>query len=715
MGVQVHKFIETGLRLDSDDHLSRVLDFFRNKNIKPQEKQLGIHQLIKLRSRSAFALAETLSDLGYSVSLISILLSLDSTIYCHKNDEENRLLKELNVQIDRLDHEERTRLYQQILAPSMSHLLVVSLENSHYNQTRTILDILARAVPQNSLLFEWNTPILSAFLTANTNLAATLIEILESLALHDDIISIYHCVITMIPDNLKVLLAYTRALTAKGKIEEALQHTHNMKNSGHDIPEQDFQPLISLAVNKQNSYVELNQLDNAINILKLTKTLLPQHDFSQTLTHLEFFKHKGMITQYKKNKDVHNELNCRLQIFYNAFDVLQLPSERLDNIYYALSCLLLLPQDSFIEREPEKGQKISEMKLTALDDQKISLIKDLVNAVSTIPSNITAESYQTHDDQVLFERFYRLLISAIDCDVVFGPPLEPLATPSIPLYSATGVPLATSHIQRLIDKLEPEVLFFSSASEEYSLKYSQTYIQSIIKNCDCRFLIIICISSERDCIAEITHKIGIDDERVIFFTDHYSKEQSECNTYVSTSIEPFAPGGVYFASLVLIYLGDMIQLFNLPIIFTGMDTVLKKGAHELINSFKGYDVIINKLKDEPSIASQLVNNLSLIYPTANSMLFAAFLNRYLPVKLQQKSRAGYIDQMIIHLALHHVAYNSNSHKFGYFDGYDINNFMFSSENSEENRFLIRKFRFINLYCEGVKGRDIDPETMLNHY
>ena len=51
-------------------------------------------------------------------------------------------------------------------------------------------------------------------------------------------------------------------------------------------------------------------------------------------------------------------------------------------------------------------------------------------------------------------------------------------------------------------------------------------------------------------------------------------------------------------------------------------------------------------------------------------------------------------------------------KIGGFDPYDINNHMFEHESLDNYRDEFNKFRFVNLFGEGVKGRSVDPNSVV---
>jgi hypothetical protein len=175
--------------------------------------------------------------------------------------------------------------------------------------------------------------------------------------------------------------------------------------------------------------------------------------------------------------------------------------------------------------------------------------------------------------------------------------------------------------------------------------------------------------------------------------------------------EPLNVAGIYYASSGLLHADNLLQHLSLPVCVTGIDTVLQRGVKDLIEQFRDSDVVFNKMGSHVMLGGQLVNNLVLIYPTENGLLFTNFMKSYHAPHVAQIDQPAYLDQLDIHMAKHHIMATGKSPVIRYFDPFDINNDMFNHLNYRAYLERMRSFRFLNMFVGGCKEDALTAEDV----
>jgi hypothetical protein len=390
---------------------------------------------------------------------------------------------------------------------------------------------------------------------------------------------------------------------------------------------------------------------------------------------------------------VEEELANRLAIFRHPQDTLRANAIRLQNIYDALSCI-------FYDWQTSRG--------------KANLAKELLTAVSQMPDTASDVPLEQYNALHRYERFYRMLISEVDVDAVFGAPYEASPWVHLDFFTSNGMPVDVHGLQATIERRGVEVIFFAGASEDYAMRYNmrhtKTLIYSVLKECDSSCLLFVCIASGNDCIADIAKRIGVNDERLIYCKDDYSEQPEQYMTCSPSEDKLYENGSHRYPSMGFLNLGFFLETFKLPVFIFSLDTILRRGVQDLVTGFKGNDVVVNMIP-KPSLGSQLVASLILIYPTENAMIFSRFFLNYLGKACLKSVQPKWLDQVVFLLGVHHLAVNGHDPQIGIFDEYDINNGMFTCHNLSAHRELFDKYRFINVFGTGVFGQEIDPKDI----
>ena len=137
-------FLETVLRLDANDNVSEFLQFIQSRQNDQNEMLYAIYQLLVMRRlRSAFILAMLLANSGSQNLIISVALSIGGLVY-NNPEEEKRGLENLRTQMDVMPVKQKNRIYDHIVVPSMTLLVLYSETIGIGNKDRVLrfLEIL---------------------------------------------------------------------------------------------------------------------------------------------------------------------------------------------------------------------------------------------------------------------------------------------------------------------------------------------------------------------------------------------------------------------------------------------------------------------------------------------------------------------------------------------------------------------------------------------
>lgn len=515
------------------------------------------------------------------------------------------------------------------------------------------------------------------------------------------------------PQNTDALRLAIALAGAQGNAQEALERLLFLKSTGYDSPEfvHEIRDQILLVPAAMEGLAAAGQFEEAFKLSELLVTLCPGIEIfvDSAIRYATFLQKNDKVLQYKTHLnsirtpnvfrleqtvkecrargDHEAEIRCRVEIFRHPEDALRHSAVRLQNIDAAVGLILV-------------GD---------VDDEKLSLAKEMVDAVPSIPPVTPTGS--AFDYGAYLDRFSRLNLEALNLDVVFGPPLTPLSHPTLTFVTSNGAPIELAGIAKMVKAQKVEAIFFAAASEGYFPRFAPTYVSSILGACDCNCLVFVCISGPKHRLAEHVAKFGPADPRVIFCSDDVDPEAVKYSLYWNDVAEPSSIPGVYYASIGLLSLHFLLPALNTPFFVTGIDTILQRGVKDLLGQYRDKDVVFNRLGTNVTMQSHLINSLLLAYPTDGAMICAHFLSNYLGSALQKIEQAQFFDQQTLLMARHHLETNCGAEKIGYFGEFDMNNVMFNQHNVQAHRELLRKFRFVNIFSGGQKEVALTPEEV----
>jgi len=503
------------------------------------------------------------------------------------------------------------------------------------------------------------------------------------------------------PKDPKALYLSVENYSKLGKIDKALERLLTIRNLG--IITDEFAHLVydmAKAATISYSYCmssgDVEQATNIVNILVelcpgaflFQKAKLETHQALQKIRYsssLNMLKDNfetlcSLIDTCQKSRDFVNEVQLRTELFNHPLARVHHSALRIQNISAIVSRLI--------------GADLSKV-----SSDNILIAKNLLMSIPSIPATPSATENLNDDTAACFDRFYRTLLGSIDLDMVFGPPVE--ASPFLPtiFVSSIGSPMDIAAVAKRGYELEARVVFFPSSSPEYLDRYGKSYVTSILNACDCSCMIIICVCCPNEEIVELSRSIGIDDDRLIFCSDNYKYIEQNVNIiFPNKGDTGHTP--TYYACASLFRTDYILRHLGIPVITTGIDTVLQTGISDLIDRFKGYDLVLNKIGSHYMLGSQVVNSLVMVFPTELGIIFLNFIKKYMGDHLLMLTYAAFIDQLDLHMALHHSLANGASPMIGFFDEHDINNAMFSKSNHIYHVDKMKKYRFLNMFVGG---------------
>ncbi len=553
--------------------------------------------------------------------------------------------------------------------------------------------------------------ILAEATSGNEGLFRALAPALIARKRHNEALQVCEFLLKETPDDLEARLWSVQILSETSRVEEALAVLLAMRKQG--VGTDGF--LVALrkqvfaAAEAHGTYVASGELDRALKLCDLLVELYPKvHLFQRARLDTQValqkrhaqladetnLKHYNALNDFSnlclEQQDLDEELKYRLEICRHPLARMQHSAAQMTNIIYAMSRILGVDVDIFTAERRAQAQ-------------------ELLAAFPTIPTNQSANPES--ETVYAWEHTMRLLLGTINLAAIFDAPAEP--SPPLPttFVSFAGAELDIAAIAKHSRDLEAEVLFVTSTSEEYFDRNSYTYLSSILKSCDCTCLIFVYICAPKERLIEISSRARIKDPRIIYCSDDFDPSATHWRLFTMERKEPLNVAGIYYASSGMLRTDTLLQHLGLPVCVTGIDTVLQRGVKDLIERFRGSDVVFNKMGSHVMLGGQLVNNLVLIYPTENGSLFINFLKSYHAPHVAQIDQPVYLDQLDIHMAKHHVMVNGNAPVIRYFDPLDINNDMFNHLNYRNYLERMRSFRFLNMFVGGCKEDALTAEDV----
>jgi hypothetical protein len=98
-----------------------------------------------------------------------------------------------------------------------------------------------------------------------------------------------------------------------------------------------------------------------------------------------------------------------------------------------------------------------------------------------------------------------------------------------------------------------------------------------------------------------------------------------------------------------------------------IDVLLQHGPLDMLNRFKGYDVVFNQNEEGANAGSYLIGTLVLINPTSGGAVFANFLRAYFNNVLMRPEVTRWIHQFALLMGRTYTMRKSKKLKIGGFD------------------------------------------------
>jgi predicted O-linked N-acetylglucosamine transferase (SPINDLY family) len=287
-----------------------------------------------------------------------------------------------------------------------------------------------------------------------------------------------------------------------------------------------------------------------------------------------------------------------------------------------------------------------------------------------------------------WEKHYRLLFEAIDPSLLRLPASGETPDVEGPLVTSTGGALDWRGVRDLAQRLSVEAVFFVAADEAYVNTYAKLYIESVLKHCDVRCLVVVHVIGGAAELERIAKSVAIDDDRLVFVGDGFDAQAVTTRCFDSppkgASDKPIA----HFQSVRFMRLGALLKALKRPIFVSDIDLLLQRGVKDLLLRCKDADIVLNENELNTNAGSRLTANLMLVNPTSNATMFLKFLPVYLREMLGRPEVTRWIDQLALLMGRHRLMRQGKKPNIQYFDtSLDINNLMYKSYQDNPYRFF----------------------------
>ncbi|WP_130470853.1 tetratricopeptide repeat protein, partial [Candidatus Magnetaquicoccus inordinatus] len=408
---------------------------------------------------------------------------------------------------------------------------------------------------------------------------------------------------------------------------------------------------------QEQAFVVLERVADKEALLRAAKRLLlvnPSH----------FSAHQVVVDDCIARQDRQAEIAQRIRLARLQPSAIP-PAFRLQEIYMAISTLLLNKLD------PAEQPLIDEWR---------ALAKEILQ------HNPVPESDPLYRDTML----YAVSIEAINSLALIQPLPTAPPWPSLQFAQADGKAIELKTIRSRITKRKVEIIFYCAADPVYVRRHARRYIQSLIRSCDLSFLVIIQVIGGKELLPELGAEIAIADDRLLLAADQFDPASIQAYTWRNSEAKPIHSPLVYYQSARFLSLGNLLELFQRPVITTDIDQLLQRGMRDLLERTAGQDVIFHERPRGVKLADRLIANLLLVYPSAVGQLFARFMRHYLEWAIQDAEQRGsypyFLDQSALVMARQHL-WQMSEPKIAAFERMDINTGMFGSYQPNDFRFF----------------------------
>ncbi|MBF0439184.1 MAG: class I SAM-dependent methyltransferase [Magnetococcales bacterium] len=483
---------------------------------------------------------------------------------------------------------------------------------------------------------------------------------------------------------MEVLRQETETAMTQGRVEDALRLILQLKKEYSDpnpFTGEFLHNVTEFVVERFNSCIEQNNLKLAestllviMNIFSVNQYIL-QQAFALYEKMGEVKKalaiREQLIEYCYQHGEIDEAINQRIQLA-RAINTLESPLYVFYNLYLIVNHFLM-------------GN---------LDTDKCRLIEEMV-----------ALAHQVKSEKIVpdsLEIYYQSAMKGIDIPLLSTPLPIDSVWPDMVFATSTGHILDEAALKAEMARQQTKILFFVAADEIYVQKYGQLYASSVLKNCDTPCLVIIHVIGAAKQLARVASQVGLNNPRLFYSADFFDPTlvTAQCHTTPPFKTHALA---AHYQSARFIWLGYLLNRFNLPIFVSDIDLVLQRGVESLLARHTQNDVVLFRHEHHPNF--QFYNNkfnaaLMLVRPTFIGETMARFFKKYLEIALSKDHIDRFIDQVALTMT-HHYICRIPSAQIGFFDELDINTELFVYDSYPENNFIF--FRITNFIDSDRSG------------
>lgn len=508
----------------------------------------------------------------------------------------------------------------------------------------------------------------------------SLAQALNTEGRHDDALVIIEYLLSVSPGDADLRLEEARGLAGRGDVLAGLERLRGLRDLGSEALLAEIRAQSLLAIERFNAHLEAGEVEAAEAYASALAALMPQNP-AMTAAAFSCNQALGRIeiaAVYARALLGLSPGHPEAQAFLAGLGETVEP-----DIDQMVSAALASDQNPLIKLR-DLHDAASRILCQPLTEMGINQLRQLLAAARDLEVPVEPGS-----EWEGWERHYRLLMAAVDLDMVLGPTPEPGPEAPVEFLTAAGQELDWGGLRAHADRLGAGCVFFAAADEAYVDLYARWYALSVLKYGDVPALIVVHVIGGMGRLAEIAARVGINDERLVFAADAFDVAGA-----LETGCFDAPPKGraekpiAHYQCVRFIRLGALIDHLQRPVFVSDIDLILQRGVADLLQRTADADVVFNENTENWNAGSRLTANLLQVNPTPRAQALLAFLRTYLEQALSGPAVTRWIDQVALILARHHLMTRVEAPKIDYFDtSSDINNVMYPSYQAHPFRFL----------------------------
>lgn len=497
---------------------------------------------------------------------------------------------------------------------------------------------------------------------------------------HGDALAIVEYLLTVSPGDAELRLEEARALGGQGDILAALERLRGLKDIGGEALLAEIRAQSLSAIARFNAHLEAGEVEAAETYASALAALMPQNPamVAAAFSCNQALERPEIAAAYAR------ALLALVPDHPQALAFLGLESAPAEPDLDQLVAAALASDQNPLLKLRDLHDAASRILCQPLTDKGLDQLRLLLAAARDLEVPVDPGS-----EWEGWERHYRLLMAAVDLDMVLGPTPQPGPEAELEFRSAKGDVLDWAGLRAHADRLGARCVFFAAADEAYVDLYARWYALSVLKYGDVPALIVVHVIGGIGKLAEIAARVGIDDDRLVFASDTFDAAKA-----LATGCFDAPPKGraekpiAHYQCVRFIRLGALIEHLERPVFVSDIDLILQRGVADLLDRTAGADVVFNENTENWNAGSRLTANLLQVNPTPGARTLLAFLRVYLERALGGPAVTRWIDQVALILARHHLMTRVEAPAIDYFDtSSDINNVMYPSYQAHPFRFL----------------------------